>query len=228
MENKMKIYLGENYSDNHILNFLKYWQGLTNPRIENDLDCLYLNGDLCADTILSVFFPMKMVVEYLNPGLIIHKRYKGDTNKDLRFLQKSIKNNEILFMDHDLVKLLNKFAEFAETRANTIKIPNRKMQNRNRYDQFPNMLYNCFEDGKFHQYFVDSSVEEWLEREKLQMFFRDDQISTRNNIKPLIHSIEPYQVRLLKKEDEIIEMLTQNCECLEKRLSLFKSNENYI
>lgn len=55
------------------------------------------------------------------------------------------------------------------------------------------------------------------------MFFHDEQILTRNNIKPLIHSLEPYQVRLLKKENEITEMLTQNCKYLEKRLLVFNN-----
>lgn len=223
MENKMKSYLKEEYTDNYILNFLKYWQKPETPRMENDLDCLYL-GNLLADTIFSVFIPMKMVVECLNPGLVINKRYKEDKYKDLRILQKDIESRGILLpKDNELVILLNRYASLAETRANTVEIPDNKMQNRNKYDQITNMIYNCFNGGKFYKYFNfnENFVKEWIVKEKLQMLFRHENKLTRDSIRPLIHTLEPNQVKLLKRKDDISEMLQQNFDCLEKRLSYY-------
>lgn len=59
----MKKYIGEsNYSEtNHVRNFCLYWIKASKGsgdewRKENDLDCLYFNGDLRADTLISCIF----------------------------------------------------------------------------------------------------------------------------------------------------------------------------
>lgn len=68
-ENKMRVYLDSDYDENnYIKNFLLYWMKPSRPRAKNDLDCLYLNGNLYADTIFSVWTPLKMVLEVLNPN----------------------------------------------------------------------------------------------------------------------------------------------------------------
>ena len=83
MRNMMKEYLGNDYSDNHLKNFCLYWMKgrETKPawenteewkarfnewRQKNDLDCLYFNGDLRADTLMSAWTPISWVVNCLN------------------------------------------------------------------------------------------------------------------------------------------------------------------
>ena len=58
MKNMMKEYLGDGYSNNYVRNFCLYWikasQGSSSEwRKKNDLDCLYYNGNLRADTLMS-------------------------------------------------------------------------------------------------------------------------------------------------------------------------------
>lgn len=72
--NKMQGVIGKDYTDNSISNFLKYWihglNTLSNSyasrdewRIENDLDVIWLDGDLYADMIFSVWRPLKMCLQ---------------------------------------------------------------------------------------------------------------------------------------------------------------------
>ena len=49
MKNMMKEYLGYDYSNDHLKNF-----------------CLYLGGDFRADTLMSVWTPVKWVADCLN------------------------------------------------------------------------------------------------------------------------------------------------------------------
>ena len=76
MENMMQEYLESDYSTDYFRNFCLYWvKGLESLpewentdegrarynawRKENELDCLYLKGDLRADTPFSVWTPIK-------------------------------------------------------------------------------------------------------------------------------------------------------------------------
>lgn len=82
-ENMMKKYLGDRYSTNHIINFINYWiDGYDKPRALSDLDCLYYDGDLNADTIFSVWTPIKFVLDCLNPKEKFYKYNKyGNPHK---------------------------------------------------------------------------------------------------------------------------------------------------
>ena len=69
--NMMKQYLGNEYSENHLRNFCLYWMKAAGGRgdewrKENDLDCLYFDGDLRADTLMSAWTPIKWVADSLN------------------------------------------------------------------------------------------------------------------------------------------------------------------
>ena len=108
LENKMKTYLGENYSGNSIRNFLKYWQMPSEPREENDLDCIYLDGDLNADTLISFWTPPKWVLKILNPDEVF---YKTDLNSDdPHYYRKKLENDldNYLPQDDELTKLIYK------------------------------------------------------------------------------------------------------------------------
>ena len=62
MQNRMKLYLGDEYSGNYLRNFCLCWmKGIRvrgdyptydEWRSENDLDCLNFGGDLKADTLM--------------------------------------------------------------------------------------------------------------------------------------------------------------------------------
>lgn len=84
----MQSYLKDKYTENPIINFLNYWMGPREPRAKNDLDCLYFNGDLSADTIFSVWTPLKFVLDILNPDEKFYKEDKYGPDPH-RFLKKS-------------------------------------------------------------------------------------------------------------------------------------------
>ena len=95
MRNMMKEYLGNEYSSNHLWNFCLYWMRALKGsgdewRQKNDLDCLYFEGDLRADTLMSAWAPVRWVAECLNKeyGMKFYKRakYKKDADYYLKLL----------------------------------------------------------------------------------------------------------------------------------------------
>ena len=154
MRNMMKVYLGNDYSDNHLKNFCLYWMKgwETEPeyvkyedsegfgkdfdewRKKNDLDCLYFGGDLRADTLMSAWTPISWVVNCLNKEYGI-KFFKYATNCDPDHYLKLLADDRDAYLPpkHELVRLLDRFLELAELRCNYILLPDRDM-NRARYN----------------------------------------------------------------------------------------------
>ena len=71
MKNMMKEYLGNDYTENHLKNFCLYWMKAAKGygdewRAGNDLDCLYFDGNLRADTLMSAWTPIKWVADFVN------------------------------------------------------------------------------------------------------------------------------------------------------------------
>lgn len=254
-ESKLKLIIHDRYLENPILNYLEYWiignksyptseklfrrpyNDLTPSEKEKlrseyekwrkmyDLDVIWLEGDLNADTIFSLWMPLKMSLQCLNPNYFKTKGFRGypaKTPYNYKMLQKNIEN--LLPRDDFLVKELYNFAELAATRANVMRLPDRGMQNRGKYfDQMPKTLFECFDGGEFSVYFNKNNdkVLKWIKEEKLKMFFEGDVIS-KKCIKPLISNLHPYQFKWLEEKNEIIEMLKQYSEILTNRSELIK------
>ncbi|MGR6545715.1 hypothetical protein [Paenibacillus tundrae] len=229
-ENKLKNIIGTRYTDNPIINYLIYlmpdpeqpsYGGATYDewRKENDLDVVWLNGDLHADTIFSVWIPLKMSLQSVAGDTFSYKGNRGTPSKENECFKDIIENiNHYLPPEHALVNELYRFAELASTRANVMRLPNRQMQKRGffYFDQIPKTLYECFGEGRFNTYFEsDQAVKEWVKEEKMDMFF-DGSIS-RNNVKPLISRMQASDCEWLKESDDILEMLVQYNEILCKR-----------
>ena len=70
MKNMMKEYLGYDYSNDHLKNF-----------------CLYLDGDLRADTLMSAWTPVKWVADCLNRDFGISFYKTSRISKDPHFDQ---------------------------------------------------------------------------------------------------------------------------------------------
>ena len=198
----MKKYIGEsNYSEtNHVRNFCLYWIKASKGsgdewRKENDLDCLYFNGDLRADTLISAWTPIKWVADFLNKdkGKKFYKYRKNAENPcaDLELLAE--KSDMYLPKNHPMVKLLERFLALAELRCNFILLPDRKM-NCDRYhmnvegediwlfDSVPATLYHIFNEHTMGQYFKDISPKAWIKREHLYVAFYNRVIDVCNII----------------------------------------------
>lgn len=190
MKNMMKEYLGSEYSDrNHLRNFCMYWIKAAGGsgdewRKANDLDCIYFDGDLRADTLMSAWTPIKWVADFLNKdkGKKFYKRAKDSDNPlaDLELLAE--RGDEFLPKNNELVQLLDEFLELAELRCNFILLPDRRM-NCARYrttidgapkwllDSVPATLYYIFDSNSLGRYFKEITPEEWIKRENLDMGF---------------------------------------------------------
>ncbi len=230
MKNMMKEYLGTEYSDNHLRNFCLYWtKGYESRdreafseewRKENDLDCLYFDGDLRADTLMSAWTPIKWVADFLNRdnGIEFCKksRISKDPCHDLNLLAEY--GDCYLPKEHELVRLLDRFLLLAELRCNFILLPSRKMNPARYhcyignekvwlYDEVPATLAHIFDRNSLGRFFTDNDdVIGWIKREHLEMGFEDGKISP-YHVRPLISGLGPYNPKWLTEENEIKEAL---------------------
>ena len=134
-------------------------------RRNNDLDCVLTNGDLCADTIFSLWIPLRFALVRLN-GYGKLNRY-GNINDKASFLS-AISDDIILrFLlpeDDDTVILLERLFELGQERCNVMILRDRGMQSRGfapYYDYMPHFLNDCFV-GAFRR---------WIDEQRLKMFF---------------------------------------------------------
>lgn len=246
MDNKMKQYLGEAYTENHLRNFCLYWmkgrEGRDNYanwddwRRENDLDCMYFNGDMRADTLMSAWTPIKWVADFLNQeiGMKFYKNGNQELGEDY-FLKLLAQERDVyLPPNHELVQLLDRFLALAEERCNFLLLPDRRM-NAERYqcivcgekvaffDEVPATLYHIFERESLGKYFLDESgevdsekVEQWVKREHLDMGYEEGHID-RNHVLPLTKSLLPGEAKMFTTEEEIREALEYMIHFLEER-----------
>ena len=249
MKNMMKEYLGNDYSNDHLKNFCLYWikafecrdryGSFDEWRRENDLDCLYLDGDLRADTLMSAWTPIKWVADFLNRDIGVTfcktSRISSDPLHDLRLLAED--GNSYLPYRNELVKLLYRFLKLAELRCNFILLPSRDM-NPARYqcfigkekvwlfDEVPATLAHIFDTNSLGRFFDDSDhVIRWVKRERLEMGFEDEKIDL-YHVRPLIKRLDPYNPKWLTEENEIKEALEYMIDFLEKRMKVFTDIEN--
>lgn len=228
MKNEMKNYLGNDYSENSIRNFLTYWQKPSEPRESNDLDCIYLNGDLNADTLISFWTPLKWVLQILNPDERFLKTNTegGDPFLYLKKLEKEL--DKYLPRSDELVERLYKLASLAETRANVFRLPDRAMNGlryRYYYDEIPATLYNVFERGRFHQFFKDTNdVKKWIFEQDLQVAFKDENIE-KTNLRPLLPGLPLYAQIWPETREDVKAILEEMIYILEARYKVMGEKE---
>lgn len=254
MGNKMKEYLGNAYSDNHLKNFCMYWMKgrKTMPvwedsekgcsryvawRKKNDLDCLYFDGDLRADTLMSAWTPIKWVADCLNSECEMKFYKKAEDRDDPDHYLKQLAEDRDAYLPprHELVQLLDCFLELAEERCNYILLPDRQM-NSARYktyingketwlfDEVPAMLYHIYQEDSLGRYFpgedglVDrKQVEAWISREHLEMGYYDKDYKDGSKIIPLVKGLKPCMAKWLTEENEVKEALQYMITFLEMR-----------
>ncbi len=245
MKNMMKEYLGNEYSENHLRNFCLYWMKAADGRgdewrAKNDLDCLYFDGDMRADTLMSAWTPIKWVADCLNRDSEIAfcktSRISKDPHHDLKLLAED--GDTYLPPEHRLVQILGRFLELAEQRCNFILLPKRSM-NPARYkiyirgekvwlcDEVPATLSHLFDKDSLGRFFLgkdgnvdEMSVIDWVKREHLEIGFENG-IIDRNHVWPLIPGLDPYEAKWFEDEDEIYAALEYMVDFLERRQMIY-------
>lgn len=191
-------------------------------RSKNDLDCILNDGNLHADTIISLWLPLRMVLVRIN-GYDKLNELENINNRFL-FLKKLILDNNTLEkylpVDDERVVLLSKLFEIGQKKENTMILPRRDMQSKGEkcYDYMPYFLYECFQGGMFSEPFENDieKLREWVNEQKLSMFFKEEKIQKENIIDlsgsgDIKNNIPPSKMEL--------NMLKNYIDILEKRSS---------
>ncbi len=250
MKNMMKEYLGNDYTENHLKNFCLYWikayksrdrfSSSDEWRKRNDLDCLYYDGDLRADTLMSAWTPIKWVADYINRDSEIAFYKKSRISKDPYHDLKLLANYGDCYLpkENELVELLDRFLELAELKCNFILLPSREMNPARyhcaigskeewSYDEVPVTLAHIFDKNSLGRFFDDNDhAVRWVKREHLEMGFEDDKIDP-YHVRPLIRGLAPYTPKWLTEENEIKEALIYMIDFLETRMEAISGVEEY-
>ncbi len=159
-------------------------------RSKNDRDCVLNDGNLLADTIFSLWLPLRFALVNLHTYYEI-KEITGYSivEKNINFLQTLDNSIECLLPKEDEVtEVLSELFVMGVKRVNTMILPDRGLQYK-QYDYMPNFLKECFVGGKYSYAFNynNEKFKDWVSQQKLWMFF-DDGIISEQNIKDLAHT----------------------------------------
>lgn len=147
-------------------------------RSEHDLDCVLRNGNLHADTIFSLWLPLRFALVRLS-GYDKIKEITGlNLEQSVPFWKALISNGnlkKLLPIKNETTRLLSELFYYGQKIENTMLLPERWLQSRGGdpyYDYMPYFLYECFKGGNFHKAFgSDEKVCEWIREENLVCFF---------------------------------------------------------
>ena len=143
----------------------------------HDRDCMLTGGDLKADTLFSLWTPLRHTIVRLNDQETI--RAVGDISKKYVFLREFIKEDNIEKLLPETESIVHRLSElFARGmgRENVFLLPERK-QNCARarkpyYDYVPVMLLEAFPGGVFSKYWDSPEAYlRWIGEEHMEMFF---------------------------------------------------------
>lgn len=154
-----------------------------NYRKDNDLDCQLTDCNLKADTIFSLWLPLRFTLREIHGYAFDIPDKVKDMDKYLDFLEKLSEYSSKYFPeDNSLVEKLSKLFELGMKRENVMILPDRiinsKRGSKPYYDYMPHFLQDCFQGGSFSKYFgnSDEKLHEWIKEQHLQMFFEEESI----------------------------------------------------
>ncbi|WP_280771844.1 hypothetical protein [Salipaludibacillus daqingensis] len=153
-------------------------------RRENDLDCQLTDGKLEADTIISLWLPLRLSLVRINGYAPLNKIGLRNKKNKIPFLKELIKHDleKFLPVNNPIVVKLSELFVRGMKRENVMILPyraiNRERSSAPYYDYVPHFLHECFQGGKFAEYFSnDNGLEKWIKDEDLEMFFENEKIS---------------------------------------------------
>lgn len=185
-----------------IISKLDYWKNYNGTgdeyRATHDLDCVLTDGNLNADTIFSLWLPLRYTLNYFECDKWSKwKDYEYDVLKPKRQGLKDcaefiddLKNNITEYLPQSIItdKLCLLF-KLGQTRANVMILPERRWNVQRGgspyWEYMPHFLYDKLksEPDKVRQFVID---------QHLEMFFEDGNISL-SNIKDLVGTGSVFQ-----------------------------------
>lgn len=176
-----------------ILNKLSYWRNYCGTgdeyRKTHDLDCILTDGNLFADTIFSLWLPLRYTLNFFeSPRWIYWKKFEshflrgqGISLKNYNpFIVELEANIESFLHKHEITNKLIYLFSLGQKRCNVILLPYRKWNTKRGchpyFDYLPHFLYDILNTNN-----TEATVK-WIEREKLAVFFKDRIIEKENLI----------------------------------------------
>ncbi len=143
----------------------------------HDRDCMLTGGDLKADTLFSLWTPLRHTIVRLNDRETI--RSVGDISKKYVFLRDFIKGDNIEKLLPETESIVHKLSELFERgmgRENVFLLPERQLncaRARKPYcDYVPVMLLEAFPGGVFSEYWDSPEAYlRWIDEEHMEAFF---------------------------------------------------------
>ena len=191
----------------------------------NDRDCVLTGGNFYADTIFSLWTPLKNTIIRINSEEEI--AMVGNINSKYKFLPELEKGNnleKLLPENMPITQKLSKLFELGLRVENAFILPDRKLNcSRAKLpyrDYMPVFLAEAFPGGEF-AYAWENKEEyiSWIKKEKLHVFF-DGEIS-KDNIKDLAESGDIYNGIPDKSVDVMEKMIDNYISILEERRKCF-------
>ena len=190
----------------------------------HDRDCVLTDGNLYADTMFSLWRPLKDTIIRLNDKSVIC----GGKYKFIQELLKEDNMEKLLPIEQPIVKKLSTLFELGMGRENVFLLPDRGLnvaRGRKPYEDYvPVFLLESFGDGVFAHYWNSPKEHlQWIEQEHFQVFF-DGDISP-ENIKDLSgagdirNPLAPNGIQPMER------MLDHYISILQERRELFTINE---
>lgn len=146
----------------------------------HDRDCVLAGGDLRADTMFSLWLPLRHTIAGINDAETI--RAVGDISGKYDFLRDLNKGNNLekLLPGHmSITAKLSTLFELGMGRENVFILPDRRLNSlrgqKPYWDYIPAFLSESFPNGEFVHYWNSPKEHlEWIEREHFQVFFNGD------------------------------------------------------
>ena len=216
----------------NIVKHIQYWIDYNGTgdeyRKKHDLDCILTGENLYADTLISLWLPLRYILnrentiqwnaylEYEKQVLRPNKTYL----KNYDIFMEDLKNNISVFIPNkELREKAEKLFELGRTRANVIILPYRKWNTvRGKapyWEYMPHFLYDLLNTED--DYFLNT-VRYWIKDQQLTMFFSNEEVLIKENIKDLAgtgsvfkHNTTSIDVDVLL--DSYIDILTKRQRC---------------
>lgn len=215
---------------------LTYWRDYNGTgdeyRRTHDLDCVLTGGDLNADTIFSLWLPLRYSLNYFDKPKweywrdceYIKLKSKGVRLKDCPdFLNDMIEQiDQFLDFDSNLMEKLSTLFELGQERCNVMLLPqgkrgwNSMRGDRPYYDYMPHFVWDLF------AYAADPrSLRRWLDEQDMEPFFAGGVFEQANILdlagtgSPRRHN--PRDIQLDRLLDNYIAILRRRAELLALR-----------
>ncbi|MCH5270709.1 MAG: hypothetical protein J1E83_08155 [Lachnospiraceae bacterium] len=220
-----------------IIQKIEYWRDYTGTgdlyRQNHDWDCLQANGNLLADNLVSLWLPLRYVLNHFGyAAWEAWKEYEYEElkpkNKGLKdcpaFLDELVADIENYLPPTELTLLLSELFRLGQQRCNVMILPYRRWNSqrggRPYWEYLPHFLFDLLNTDS--PLFLQA-LQTWIKREKLEMFFIDGKLD-KDSLKDLAGTGAPWRhsprkINLEKLLNNYIKILKERATQYDKEAS---------